>query len=213
MNNYYDQNYFNWQKKIGQDGVLGDSWMFSGYINENDSVLDFGCGGGYILASLECKEKFGVEINDVAAEQARQNGIETYKNINDISNDKLFDKIISHHALEHVENPFGVLMELKNKLKENGKIIFVTPIDDWRKQKEYIKEDINKHLYTWTPLNLGNLFWAAGFKVENVKVVPHSLISLAKILYKFLPSKLFWLSCRIKGNILKYRHVILVATK
>lgn len=43
------------------------------------------------------KEKTGIEINDYA------------------------DVIISTSVLEHVENPFEILRELKDKLKDGGK--------------------------------------------------------------------------------------------
>ena len=39
----------------------------------NDKVLDFGCGGGYMLSTFENTEKFGVELNDIAREKAKKN--------------------------------------------------------------------------------------------------------------------------------------------
>ena len=44
-------------------------------INEipDKKVLDFGCGGGYLLDKINCKKKFGVEINNIAIKEAEKN--------------------------------------------------------------------------------------------------------------------------------------------
>ena len=47
------------------------------------------------------------------------------------------------------------------------------PLDDWRTQREP-DEDVNHHLYTWTPLLLHNLLDEAGFEVRECRVVTHA---------------------------------------
>ena len=47
---------------------------FSDFIKETDKVLDFGCGGGYLLNELNCADKYGVDINPVALEEASKWG-------------------------------------------------------------------------------------------------------------------------------------------
>ena len=66
------------------------------------------------------KEKTGIEINDFARAEAKKLGINSVKNIRDIPDDYA-DVIISTSVLEHVENPFEILRELKDKLKDGGK--------------------------------------------------------------------------------------------
>ena len=42
------------------------------------AVLDFGCGGGYLLHNLTCAEKAGIEVNPAAIEDARAKGLTIY---------------------------------------------------------------------------------------------------------------------------------------
>ena len=51
---YYDDSYFDLQKKVGERSGRILSKIFQKYIQETDSILDFGCGGppvsGYLSA-------------------------------------------------------------------------------------------------------------------------------------------------------------------
>jgi hypothetical protein len=142
---YYDEAYFKWQKSLGQFGGKIKSKMFQPYIKEDMTVVEFGSGGGYLLDNILAKEKIGIEINDTARKSAEEIGIKSVKNISDIK-DCYADIIISTSALEHVENPLGVLRELRGKLKENGMIVFHVPNESCN--TEYARSDINNHLYT-----------------------------------------------------------------
>lgn len=168
--NYYDDKYFQWQKNIGVFGGIANLFKFKEFIDESDVVIDFGCGGGYLLQNISCRRKIGIEINESARQVAISNEIEAFPNIEDIT-DNVADVIISNHALEHIRNPFDILKLLFNKVKNGGKIIFVVPHQDTR--EEYSKDDINKHLYTWNQLTLGNLFAEAGFEVLKVEALQH----------------------------------------
>ncbi len=166
---HYNEDYFNWQKNIGAFGGVVNLFKFEKYIREDDKVLDFGSGGGFLLANIQCKEKLGVEINPTARANANKLGINTLPS-NEQIKDEWADVIISHHALEHVEHPLSVLQELYKKLKPDGKIIFVVPME---RNNRYVPNDINFHLYTWSEMNLGNLFTLAGFQVKEVKEIKH----------------------------------------
>ena len=157
---YYDKMYFEWQKEIGKLGGIANKFKFEKHIKKQDTVVDFGSGGGYLLENIDCGEKLGIEINETAREEAGKMGIVSVGTISDVENDYA-DVIISNHALEHVANPLGVLKELHSKLKDSGSIVFVVPHEN-SKQK-FNENDINKHLYTWTRQTLGNLFKEAGF--------------------------------------------------
>ena len=41
----------------------------------NSTIIDFGCGGGYLLGAIEAKQKIGIEVNGVAATEAAKNGV------------------------------------------------------------------------------------------------------------------------------------------
>jgi hypothetical protein len=50
-------------------------------------------------------------------------------------------------------------------------LVIVTPFDDWRSRihRTWRPHDLDNHLYTWSPLNLGNLLSEAAFCVEGVE--------------------------------------------
>ena len=46
----YGQDYFEWQRRIGEFGGQANAFKFIDHCNEDLVILDFGCGGGYLLA-------------------------------------------------------------------------------------------------------------------------------------------------------------------
>ena len=190
---FYDQKYFNWQKKVGEFGGIANQFKFKNYINKNDNIIDFGCGGGFLLKKIEAHEKLGIEINEHARRLARKNGIKVVSSIQEVENEWA-DVIISNHALEHVHNPLETLKELSSKLKKNGKIVFVVPQE--RKGK-FTDNDKNNHLYTWTPLSFGNLFKAAGFKIIKAQVIYHLWPPYYYQIQKIFGWNIFHLTCKI----------------
>ncbi|MFA5887108.1 MAG: class I SAM-dependent methyltransferase [Candidatus Nanoarchaeia archaeon] len=166
---YYNNKYFEWQKTAGKLGGILDLFKFKEFIMPTDKVIDFGCGGGYLLANINCAEKKGIEINENAWPFAKQNKVDVVKSAEDIQ-DNWADVIISNHALEHTLNPYGELRKLYPKLKKGGRIVFVLPHEI---RSKYIPGDVNQHLYTWSPMCAGNLFTTAGYKVERVETIKY----------------------------------------
>jgi SAM-dependent methyltransferase len=170
MQGHYDADYWRYQAPIGEVGGLLNLWKFESHVSPTDTVLDFGCGGGYLLSRLIAREKIGVEIGVKAASNARGLGLTVYSSSKEIGS-KTVDVVISNHALEHTARPFDELCDLHRVLRDGGRVVLVVPIDDWRQQREFNPDDPNHHLYTWTPLLLGNLLLEAGFAIESCVVV------------------------------------------
>lgn len=162
---YYDESYFKAQQQVGIDNVGLINHFFEPHIQNSDSVLEFGCGGGYLLASINCAKRLGFDVNPSALESARQLGVETTDDLDSIE-DESFDIVISNSALEHTPTPYEDLCRLRSKLKANGKLVIRVPHETlgWR----YKPNDWNYHLYTWSPMAIGNLCNEAGFDVETV---------------------------------------------
>jgi SAM-dependent methyltransferase len=189
-----------------------DRWKFETFLSPGDVLLDFGCGGGFMLRALSCASKYGVEVNPAARDEAAIN-VNVYADVEDLPDGIIFDVIISHHALEHVDNPLDILRTLRARLKQGGRLIFVVPSEEWHKQKSYRPDDINQHLYTWTPLSLGNLFARAGFRVERSELLRHRWPPRAQELYRLMPSFCFHLFCCAWGTITRNREIRIVASK
>lgn len=204
---HYNSKYFDWQKKIGEFGGEADLFKFKDYIKKSDKVVDFGCGGGYLLRNINCKERLGVEINSSARKVAKENRIDVVSTIGKIPNNWA-DVIISNHALEHVLDPMTILLKLKTKLKSGGKMIFVVPFERWGSYKE---NNINMHLFTWAPQNLGNLFKTAGYKVNKVDIIKHFWPPYYWLMYRYLGQKIFDIIsktyCVLYGKIYQVRVV------
>jgi 2-polyprenyl-3-methyl-5-hydroxy-6-metoxy-1,4-benzoquinol methylase len=211
-NLHYDDSYFAWQSSCGQLIANLERWKFTPFVKPADVVLDFGCGGGYILAGLACRERYGVEINPVARLEAAR-VLKVQAAVDDLPADVAFDVIISHHALEHVDNPLRELERLKSRLTPEGKMVFVVPSELWPKQRVYRPGDINQHLYTWTPLSLGNLFARAGLVVERTELLMHRTLPKTSTLYPFMAESVFHFCCRIWAGVTLTRQIRIVASR
>ena len=114
------------------------------------TVLDAGCGTGelpYLIAKRGAKRVIGVDYSQEAIRVAQ----ETYQLPNlqfvcdDITHIKgKFDVIITLGTIEHVDDPFGVLKQLKKMLTPNGSLIVTCP--NWTNPRGYMLLTL-KHLF------------------------------------------------------------------
>lgn len=203
MEEYYNDKYFDdYQKKIGEFGGKANLFKFKKFIKHDSKVLDFGCGGGFLLNNINCSYKVGIEINSVARNFCKSNfNINSYENISEVE-DNNFDVIISNHALEHCERPDDILKKLFKKLKKGGKIIIVTPLDSLFFRFDI--KDVNKHLYSFSPMNLGNLLVNAGFNNIKTGTIFHKWPPKYNIIQSFFGWNIFHFFSRIYGLINLY---------
>jgi hypothetical protein len=84
-------------------------------------------------------------------------------------------------------------------LKSNGKVIFIVPCEsiDYR----YNQNDINHHLYSWSPMSIGNLFTEAGYHVLESRAYIHKWPPKQQLIARYGGRKLFEIACRIYGRI------------
>ena len=50
--NHYNDEYFSYQKKMGFFSAEIDLIKFQKHISEEDRILDYGCGGGFLLNQI-----------------------------------------------------------------------------------------------------------------------------------------------------------------
>jgi SAM-dependent methyltransferase len=206
--------YFGWQSGGGQFAALIHRRKFVEHIRPTDTVLDFGCGGGFLLSSLNCARRLGVEINPAARAHAERNGIQGFADTTAVPPNTA-DVVVSDHALEHVPFPIGALRELHRILKPGGRLVLVTPIDSLRRHRSYDSADIHHHLHHWTPQHMGNTLHEAGFKVEKVTSRIYAWPGRWTVAcYGRLPHWLFRTICYVHGRITgKGGELIAIASK
>lgn len=167
------QEYWRHQESIGRLGGKLNLFKFVDHVSPSDLLVDFGCGGGYLLENLHCKEKIGVEVNPHAVQVGQSKGLDIRPSLDEVTSDWA-TVVISNHALEHVIHPFLVLKGMLRVLVPGGKVVLVLPMDDWRNQRVADPRDPNGHLYTWTPQSIYNLLKEAGFVDVEATILAHA---------------------------------------
>ena len=200
---HYDEEYFNnFQKEIGEFGGKANLFLFEKHVQPSDTVLDFGCGGGFLLKNLSCREKIGIELNEVARDYCHKaHGIKCYESLDSLA-DGSVDLVISSHCLEHTTSPFELVSQLFKKLKNNGRIVIVVPLDEYK--YKWTPNDVNNHLYSFSPMNLGNILQGAGFKDISAMPVLHKWPPKFREIHKIFGTKAFHFLSWIYGSINKH---------
>ena len=209
---HYDAGYFNWQDAGVDVKIHYKTALFGAHVSDRDAVLDFGCAGGSLIASIDCGKRLGVEINPVARRAASERGIVTYPALEDVP-DNSVDVVITSHTLEHIPHPYVALRQIRDKLKPDGKLVLLLPIDDWRRGRKYHGGDVNNHLYTWTPLLLGNLLTEAGYRVHpsDIRRVRHAMMRHFEWFDTHLPRRVFNSFCTMWSYMRHAQEIIAVA--
>lgn len=181
---------------------------FQPHIAASDVVLDFGCGGGALLSNLICARRLGVEPLHESAVLARSRGVDVTASIEEVQGEPI-DVVISYHALEHCTEPFTELTHILHVLKRRGRLVLVVPIQDWRVERRAKPDDVNHHLFAWTPLLMGNLLSEVGFAEVQCSVISQHWDPR----FVGLPWPLFRLASVAEAIILKRRQLLAIAIK
>jgi 2-polyprenyl-3-methyl-5-hydroxy-6-metoxy-1,4-benzoquinol methylase len=93
--------------------------------------MDVGCGSGNIvsLANQLGWESEGIEIDPVAVKSARHAELNvnegSYELLNSYS--QIFDVVLCSHVIEHVYDPFDLLLAIHSSLRPGGLLLLSTP--------------------------------------------------------------------------------------
>jgi 2-polyprenyl-3-methyl-5-hydroxy-6-metoxy-1,4-benzoquinol methylase len=91
-------------------------------------VLDYGCGVGMLSKYVDSKSYTGVDIDDGSIAIARNTHPDfSFFTVNNFNSKKTFDTIVGLAIIEHLKKPDEFLVDLKTRLRENGKIVLTTP--------------------------------------------------------------------------------------
>lgn len=202
--------YFAYQRQVGELAAKLLRPQFEKYVRPTDTVVDFGCGTGVLLASLDAARKVGVDPSEPARRAATELGLECVDSAASLESG-IADVVLSNHTLEHCLCPFEELRELRRALKPRGTLVIWLPLDDWRTQRVVANEP-NHHLYAWTPLLLGNLLTEAGLEVRECRIVTHAWPPFTRTFAR-LPRPLFDAVARSFAFARRRRQVMAIATR
>ncbi|MDP1636696.1 MAG: methyltransferase domain-containing protein [Candidatus Nitrotoga sp.] len=145
-------------------------------------ILDVGCGAGTLGTSIKSRQKaevHGVELMSHAASKA-EDCLDHIWNCPVESAlpelvDGYYDCIVAADVLEHVTDPWNTLIDLKEKLAPDGRIVVSLPnVQNWdivsdllAGKWDYRGEGIldRTHLHFFTRKSVEELFWNAGLRL------------------------------------------------
>ena len=151
------------------------------YINEDDDILEIGCGGGNFLYQLQnqgYKKLTGIEPSEknVAGIIDRWN-IQCYvgaigENISEIQDSK-YKLVILECVLEHILDLGGAISQLKGYIERDGYLFLELPdITNWGKIEDLYQQFSVEHVNYFSLQSLNNLLGIYGFrciKYENAE--------------------------------------------
>ncbi len=140
------------------------------------SVLDVGCRTGDFLMHMDdsCR-RVGVELSAIAANIARERGLEVYTDfVEDIEFDTQFDIVTAFAVLEHLQRPHEFLSSLQKWVKKDGIFVLLIPSHECIKEKVATMTGQTWRMYTppshlnfYSRAWLDDYFLKAGFKLEK----------------------------------------------
>ncbi len=168
--------------------------MVAKYIQQDDVILDLGCGvQHYLLNRFRHKFRVGYGLDyDIEDNRLGNITLINYKYQGRLPlEDNFFDKIFLIAVLEHieVENVKVLFSELFRILKKNGRIIITTPTPRCKPILEFIafklklvaSEEVTDHKHYYVKKEINDLARAQGLKVTYSKLFQFSLNSLYAI--------------------------------
>ena len=99
--------------------------FFHPYVSNMDRFLDIGCSAGMILQQVKnqfCCKVVGIEPGDAYRTYAQDLGLTIYPSLDEMEHagEKRFSMISMAHVLEHLPDPVGYLIHLRENLIEPG---------------------------------------------------------------------------------------------
>lgn len=140
--------------------------------NHLNSVLDFGCGPGYLLSAIKAKKKFGVELSEKARSKPAGN-FKIFKSLDEIPENLTFDTVIINHVLEHLSKPVEVLNQLVKTMLSGGRLILGIPnfhcAMSSRFKEKYRMLNEPTHISLFTEYSIIRLLLDLGLRINEIQ--------------------------------------------
>ncbi|MCK4592810.1 class I SAM-dependent methyltransferase [Candidatus Parcubacteria bacterium] len=145
---------------------------------KKDIILDVGCNKGDLVKILRdfSDEVYGCDINKEAIKNSNIKELKLISAKNLEYKNNLFDKIISSHVIEHVENLENMMKEIERVLKPNGICVLIYPFEIIRGSNNFIESAIvyKNPLYS-RKLHINKLNPKIIQKLTNMKLIKKGL--------------------------------------
>lgn len=139
----------------------------------SSSILDVGCGSGYLLNEMAAYGFTNLTGVDPLIERdiAYDNGVRILKRkLAEIEGQ--FDFIMLHHSFEHMPDPRATLEKLYGLTKPKRYVLIRTPVADsyaWRNYGvNWVALDAPRHLHLHTRKSMSYLAEQAGFQIADI---------------------------------------------
>ncbi len=134
------------------------------------SVLDVGCGYGFLLRLLVDKcdaQVTGVEVSKREISYAREAlDLENIGSMNEVDTDRLFDLVTCFEVIEHVRDPVPFLHDMLKKVAPGGSLVLMTDNFNSTASRRmgcgFPKWIPHSHISHFTPATLQNCLHRAG---------------------------------------------------
>ena len=114
-----------------------------------------------------------------------------------------FDAITMWHVLEHVHDLSAYILQLKNILKEKGKLLIAVPnytsLDAKIYGEYWAAYDVPRHLYHFSPLSVKTLMERHGLKVAEYKPMWYDSFYISLLSSKYKNGKTNWIAAPFIG--------------
>ncbi len=180
---------------------------YMNHVTSRDKVLEFGAGVGNNLLTVKniAKKTIAVEPSDFAREISTADGIESVASLDRLGNEK-FNTILCRHVLEHLENPLDDLKRMHRYLEKDGVLVLVLPRESFKKKPK--DNDLNQHLFAWTPRTLNNLIRRAEFTLTDWKWEAFGARQKLLPLYQILGGTVYARTIQRIGHLLRFYELV-----
>ena len=142
------------------------------------SLLEVGCGNGYLLAEAApfFDRRDGTELSAAAATEARKYADHVHHgSLDDLSGDTRYDVVLSNQVIEHVYDPEGFVHKQLERLRPGGSLVVATPwmSSPWQRilGSHWPSFKVPEHVLYFDRTHLAHLLRRAG--LEEVTALPY----------------------------------------
>ena len=156
--------------------------MLQTFLENNDTLLDLGCGIGQAVDSLKCKQITGIDIWDYSKLYPHKFILKALKDLNEIPSNS-YDIVFALDIIEHLSKTDGWKLIEDCERIARKKVFFLTP-KDWDENRDAVEKP--KFWSYGNKYNYHKTLWSINeFESKNYKIIENnSYIFALKLIQK-----------------------------